>query len=627
MGKYLSTDELNRLAKTAQLSLAIHRSDDPQLPPDFAAAKTNLLPGTQSYIQPLNDDIVAGYTLVNDIYGQPALLLRTDSSRDMYKEGKASQNYFMIWIAALGLFSCIIIYIVLDRLVLSRLQERATEVKRKQAEDLYRTLFEQSGDAVFLLDLEGQHVEVNQRATEMLGYSYDELLKLSLKDISAEQSQSKDILSRLLSGEVISTYERIFRKKDGGLIDVEPHITLLRDETGQPFHIQSIVRDISERKRAEAEIRTRTNELSTLYDLSRALANANDLDKVLGLVNRHTVENIRITFACIALLEDGNLATRSVYPIRVLDHDLLINSTRPITAMPFCQSVLEQDQPVILRSSEQSISGEERDHLPLDFAQTLCLIPLRIHDFASNSSRMLGLLMVGESRKEEREPFTPAKIRLVRSIGDQAAIAINNVRLFNDLQRSNVDLSQAYTATISGWAAALELRDKETEGHAQRVTEMTFRLAKQMGFSEQELVQIRYGALLHDIGKMGVPDRILLKPDTLTDEERGIMCMHPTYAYQMLKPITYLGCALNIPYCHHEKWDGTGYPRGLIGEQIPIEAQLFAVVDVYDALTSDRPYRKSWPHEKTLEHIQGLSGSHFCPQVVDEFIKLLNKVE
>ena len=506
-------------------------------------------------------------------------------------------------------------------------ERKNAELTLLNAQKLYRTLFEQSADAVFILDLQARHVEVNQRATEMLGYSHEELLQLSAKDISAEVAQSTNVFSKLISGEVLQTYERVFRRKDGSLVDVEPHVTLMHDEDGQPFRIQSIVRDISERKQAEMEIRTRTNELLTLYDLSRALADANDLDNILELVNRQSVESIHATFARIALLEGEYLITRSAYPIRILDYDLLINSEQPLADMPFCQSVLEQDQPVILRASSQEVESEERTLLLLDFAQTLCLIPLRIHGTTSNSSGILGLLMLGESRKEEREPFTPEKLRLARSIGDQAAIAIDNARLFNDLQTSNENLSRAYEATIAGWSAALDLRDKETEGHAQRVTEMTYRLAKSMGFNEQELAQVRYGALLHDIGKMGIPDNILLKPGKLTDEEWVVMRMHPEYAYQMLKPITYLGPALGIPYCHHEKWDGTGYPRGLKGEEIPRAAQIFAIIDVYDALTSDRPYRKSWPREKTLEYIRALSGSQFNPHVVEEFMEMIGKGE
>jgi putative nucleotidyltransferase with HDIG domain len=201
-------------------------------------------------------------------------------------------------------------------------------------------------------------------------------------------------------------------------------------------------------------------------------------------------------------------------------------------------------------------------------------------------------------------------------LANQAAIAIDNSSLFNGLQQSNAELIQAYDATIQGWSRALDLRDKETEGHTLRVTELTMKLGRQFGLSEEELRHIRWGALLHDIGKMGVPDGILLKPGPLTDEEWVLMRKHTTFAYEMLSPVHYLLRALDIPYCHHEKWDGTGYPRGLRGEQIPFAARIFAVVDVWDALTSARPYRAAWPEEKVFDHIRSLAGTHFDPQVV-----------
>lgn len=215
-------------------------------------------------------------------------------------------------------------------------------------------------------------------------------------------------------------------------------------------------------------------------------------------------------------------------------------------------------------------------------------------------------------------------LKFLEMLAGQTAIAIDNATLFAALQRSHADLTQAYDTTLEGWSAALDLRDKETEGHTERVTEMTVRLAERMGVSPQELIQIRRGALLHDIGKMGVPDRILLKPDVLTEEEWDIMHRHPTYAFQMLKPIAYLGTALDIPYCHHEKWDGTGYPRGLKGKEIPVGARIFSVIDVYDALTSNRPYRAAWPSDKALRYIAESSGSHFDPQVVEAFLKMMS---
>jgi putative nucleotidyltransferase with HDIG domain len=213
----------------------------------------------------------------------------------------------------------------------------------------------------------------------------------------------------------------------------------------------------------------------------------------------------------------------------------------------------------------------------------------------------------------------------LETLAGQAAIAIESTTLFENLQRTNDELSKAYDSTIEGWSHALDLRDKETEGHTRRVTQLTLELARTFGFNESELVHIRRGALLHDIGKMGVPDRILLKEGSLTDDEWVIMRKHPVSAHEMLRPIQYLRPALDIPYCHHEKWDGTGYPRGLKGENIPLVARIFSIVDVWDALISARPYRAAWSHEKALAYIQEGKSSHFDPQIVEAFIKLLNE--
>jgi putative nucleotidyltransferase with HDIG domain len=223
-----------------------------------------------------------------------------------------------------------------------------------------------------------------------------------------------------------------------------------------------------------------------------------------------------------------------------------------------------------------------------------------------------------------RQAYTPSLewLDFLEVLAGQAAIAIDNAELYENLQRVNAELSLAYDTTLEGWANALELRDQETEGHARRVTDKTIRLAEAMGLKGADLLHIRRGALLHDIGKMGVPDEILLKPGALTEEEWVIMRKHPEYAYNLLSPITYLRASLDIPYCHHEKWDGTGYPRGLKGEEIPLAARVFAIVDVWDALRSDRPYRKAWSQAKALKHIREQVGIYFDPQVVDTFIAL-----
>ncbi|MCW3062285.1 MAG: rpfG 1 [Capsulimonas sp.] len=196
-------------------------------------------------------------------------------------------------------------------------------------------------------------------------------------------------------------------------------------------------------------------------------------------------------------------------------------------------------------------------------------------------------------------------------------------RLNDELELNLAEMHAAYDATIEAWAGFLDLRDKETEGHSRRVTEMTLRLAIKFGLSNDELVQIRRGALLHDIGKMGVPDAILLKPGALDAQEWEIMRRHTAYAHDLLETISFLAPAMDIPYCHHERWDGGGYPRGLAETDIPFAARLFAVVDVWDALGSDRPYRPAWTPERVAEHIRAGSGTHFDPQVVTAFLEMI----
>ncbi len=228
-----------------------------------------------------------------------------------------------------------------------------------------------------------------------------------------------------------------------------------------------------------------------------------------------------------------------------------------------------------------------------------------------------------------RAPFTPDNdwLEFMQTMAGQAAIAVDNAQLFENLQRTNQELSLAYDTTLEGWGKALELRDKETEGHTRRVAELTIRLARRMNIPDGELTHIRRGVLLHDIGKMGVPDTILRKTGPLNETEWELMRRHPQYAYDLLHPIAYLRPALDIPLYHHEKWDGSGYPYGLKGEDIPLAARIFAVVDVWDALLSDRPYRKPWNRKDTFEYIRKESGIRFDPKIVEIFLEMISENE
>ena len=216
-------------------------------------------------------------------------------------------------------------------------------------------------------------------------------------------------------------------------------------------------------------------------------------------------------------------------------------------------------------------------------------------------------------------------VRILNAIADIAANAIRRATLHERTQQTAHDLERAYETTLEGWASALELRDQETEGHTRRVLALTLKLAQAMGIAPADLTNVRRGALLHDIGKMGIPDSVLLKPGTLNEREWEIMRRHPEYAYRLLSSIEYLRPVLDIPYCHHEKWDGTGYPRGLKGEEIPLVARIFTVVDVWDALCSDRPYRVAWTAEQARAYIQAEACKSFDPQVVEQFLVLLGE--
>ena len=229
---------------------------------------------------------------------------------------------------------------------------------------------------------------------------------------------------------------------------------------------------------------------------------------------------------------------------------------------------------------------------------------------------------------EEKEKATQRELQILLENTDRSRKALLSViedqRVTEEeLKRLTNDLLVAYDSTLEGWSNALELREQETAGHSRRVVELTLKIAKMLGLEGDELADIERGALLHDIGKMGIPDNILLKPGPLSDEEWDVMKRHPVYAYNLLSKIDFLKRAIDIPYSHHERWDGSGYLQGLAGEEIPLAARVFAVVDIWDALGSDRPYRQAWKREDIIQYIQEISGKHLDPKIVNVFLELI----
>lgn len=276
--------------------------------------------------------------------------------------------------------------------------------------------------------------------------------------------------------------------------------------------------------------------------------------------------------------------------------------------------VADTGEAVLTTNAQEDPRFDQQASIAAYHLLSILCAPLKVKDV------LIGVIYV--DNRAQSGIFHNDDLEIISSFSNQAAVAIENARLFDGLKSSNEELQIAYQATLKGWVRALDLRDKETEGHTQRVTSLTLKLATAIGIGGDDLIHIERGALLHDIGKMAIPDGILLKPGGLTTEERSLIEKHPVYAYEMLNPIKFLGPALDIPYCHHEKWNGTGYPRGLKAEQIPLAARIFAVADVWDALVSDRPYRKGLDPKEVKEKIKADAGSHFDPRVVDVFLRL-----
>jgi HD-GYP domain-containing protein (c-di-GMP phosphodiesterase class II) len=357
---------------------------------------------------------------------------------------------------------------------------------------------------------------------------------------------------------------------------------------------------------------SKNNELESLHTVDLAIASSDDQQSVLDTILKQAVEHLGIDAADI-LLYDSEAAELSLGARIGFRTEALLH-TRLHAGEGFAGRALESPEVIIFNGLD---THEESFNRSPTFSGEGFF-------FYAGKRLIVKSKIVGVLELFRRSPFRqyPSWELYFKALAGQAAVALNNSSLLSGLRNANEELLAANEATIEGWAEALELRDRETEGHSRRVMEMTLDMARRFGIAGDELECIRHGALLHDIGKMGIPDSILLKPGPLSAEEFEVMKRHPTIARNLLSRLRFLDKAMDIPYCHHEKWDGSGYPRGLAGEGIPLSARLFAVVDVWDALRSDRPYRSGWPEDKVLAHIASLSGSHFDPEAVDAFIQL-----
>lgn len=461
-----------------------------------------------------------------------------------------------------------------------------------------------------LIDFDYRYLYVNDAAAKHGHRSKNEFIGKTMMELypGIDATPMFSLLKRCMDERKPFAMENEFKYEDGSggwfELKIEP----------VPKGVFILSLDISERKRGRKQIETQLQWMKSIHAIDIAIANTLEIQLTLMVLVEAVVTQLGVDAADVMLFRPvSNMLEYSAG--KGFHTDRMKKGSVRLGEGLAGRVALEQQRMYVPDLAEIEEKLTRASFYTGEGFVAYSGIPLLA------KGQLKGVLEV-----YHRTPLNPDDecFNFLGTIAAQAAIAIDNAQLFEDTQRSNINLALAYDATIEGWSRALDLRDRETEGHTMRVTNLTVQLAKAIGMSEEDIVHVRRGALLHDMGKLGVPDSILFKPDKLTDGEHVTMRQHPQYAFDMFSDIAYLKPALDIPYCHHERWDGTGYPRGLKGKQIPIAARLFTVVDVWDALLSARPYHEGWSKEKAKEYLRSHSGTQFDPQVVEQFLCMMN---
>ena len=481
----------------------------------------------------------------------------------------------------------------------------------------FRSLAESSQDVITLFDQQHRFEYVNEAGLKLTGLEKSNIIGKRPDEIFTEkvlvENLNNDLEKVMLTEKTVNRIG-FWPTKNANNEEIKLmldwRLTPVRNPTGQVEWMLGIARDITSLLETEAALKKSEEKFRRIFETSGLGISLTDLDgnfisgnpAVLKMLGYSQNEYIKLNIRDVSHPEDvdENIKMLAEYKAGV----------------------------------RESFSIEKRMLRKNGEVFWASLISTLVRDEFGKQVFTIGMLEDITNRKlaEEKEIIAQQELQDLLSQADQSRQAllslIEDQKLAEiELKRVTSDLIIAYDSTLEGWSHALELREQETAGHSRRVVELTLNVAKQLGVSDEDLIQIERGALLHDIGKMGIPDSILLKPGPLTEEEWVIMKQHPIYAYNLLSKIDFLKPALDIPYSHHERWDGSGYPQGLTGKDIPFAARIFAVIDIWDALSSDRPYRLAWKRENILAYIRDLSGKQLDPEIVDVFLKIVESEE
>lgn len=669
IGRYLNDLRVAELESATHSAIQIESIENPQLPEVFRSALSAFEnTGEKIWIFGLAEarrtPQISGYSILSTPSGKNFLILQIRKTPVIFNIGIDNFGKYLLFLTMLALVMGALSWHYFNKTLTSRLYAIIRAINRFRetrdfsitipvrgrdelsqlgtalsqmiadlgryhyalaaSERQYREMLQKMRLIAVILDREGKVVFSNEYFLKLTGWSWQDVLQSDWFErfvLPAEREKRRArYLQHIQREKIDHQQESWLLTRTGDKRLIAWNNTFIRNPDGSVAGMARIGQDITEARKNEEKIRQHLQESSLLLERLQTLREI-DTTITSPQTPSEKMEMILNTIKTALKVDAVNILTESVpgFLLPYASRGFNLAQIMPISAqikVKEAEDSLNRGIPLIVN---RLVTGELSHWLTSRFSgfmpyQFYAAVPMLVN------GKRYGILEVFAHK-----PFTPGDEwrAFFQTLASQTAIALDHNQMIQDIQHAYQELQQAYRATIEGWSATLELRDKETQGHSERMLTLSERLGRRMGLNEKQLEDLRYGVLLHDIGKMAVPDAILNKPGPLSEEEWAVMRQHPQFAYDVLSEIPFLKGAMDVIYCHHERWDGSGYPRGLKGEQIPLYARIFAVVDVWDALTNDRPYREAWSTEKALAYLQEQAGILFDPQVVEKFVALI----